>query len=92
MKELSNIPYTPDMIGSGQFSICVNCGLDHIIDGCEIYDGCLGKLSGGNIMNACCGHGDNEQAYIQYADSSCIRGEAAVELQRILKLSVKRNV
>ena len=36
-------------------------------------------------MNACCGHGDIEEAYIQFWDGSCIRGEDAKTIQNILK-------
>lgn len=32
----------------------------------EGHDGCLGELPDPAIMNACCGHGDIEDAYIQY--------------------------
>lgn len=30
----------------------------------EGYDGCIGKLE--NVKNACCGHGETKQAYVQF--------------------------
>jgi hypothetical protein len=30
----------------------------------EGFDGCIGKLK--NVMNACCGHGENNMAYVQF--------------------------
>ncbi|UZV41106.1 hypothetical protein vBVpaMR16F_40 [Vibrio phage vB_VpaM_R16F] len=38
-------------------------------------------------MNACCGHGDIEVAYIQFWDSKCIRGQEAMEIINSLKKS-----
>ena len=47
----------------------------------EGHDGCLGTILG--AMNACCGHGKNNEAYIQYFKGSDIRGEAAIaEMER----------
>ncbi len=40
---------------------CGHCGLANTPEG---YDGCLGKLPG--VMNACCGHGSDEEAYLQF--------------------------
>lgn len=74
--------YTPSHAGSGQYLKCKYCKKDPLVDGCEVYDGCLGKLTG-DIMNACCGHGDDDIAYIQYSDGSCVRGWEAVKEQRI---------
>jgi len=54
--------YTSEMAGIGQYGICKRCKQGPTKDG---HDGCLGTLPG-SIMNACCGHGDNGQAYIQY--------------------------
>jgi hypothetical protein len=42
----------------------------------EGHDGCLGTLEG--VMNACCGHNINEEAYIMFEDRSIIGGEAAI--------------
>lgn len=58
---------------------CGFCGLDHTNEG---HDGCLGELSG--IMNACCGHGQIHDAYLQYWDGSTITGKQAVkEIKRL---------
>lgn len=72
--------YTPEMVSVGQVGVCLKCRRLPSIDG---HDGCLGTLQG-NIMNACCGHGNNKQAYIQYWDGTDIRGEDAVVEQKRL--------
>lgn len=59
---------------------CGNCGKNYTVEG---HDGCLGTLQG--LMNACCGHGDINAAYIQFLDGSCIRGKDAKTIQDILK-------
>ena len=66
--------YTPEMAGSGQFGICAKCGLPPTPEG---HDGCLGTLVG-NVMNACCGHGLDRQAYIQYWDGRRISRQEAI--------------
>ena len=73
---MSDIVYTPDMAGSGQFGVCAKCGELPTIEG---HDGCLGVLAG-NVMNACCGHGNNDQAYIQYWDRERVSGNEAIEI------------
>ena len=78
----SNNIYTPELSGSGQFGICIKCGLAPTSEG---HDGCLETLNEAIVMNACCGHGDDEIAYIQYWDGKCIRGEDAIKLQYSLK-------
>ena len=52
---------------------CGHCGRDRTA---EAHDGCLGTLPG--VVNACCGHGNAELAYIVYADGTEARGERAV--------------
>jgi len=59
---------------------CGHCGLHYTEEG---HDGCLGTLKG--IMNACCGHGQDEDAYVQFMDGSGVRGEDAVTMLNILK-------
>lgn len=44
----------------------------------EGHDACLGTLPG-NIMNACCGHGESKEAYIQYHDGKDVN----VQIKRI---------
>lgn len=36
------------------------------------HDPCIKNLPG--VRNACCGHGDSKQAYVQFEDGRCIRG------------------
>ena len=52
---------------------CVFCHKKNRADG---HDACLGFLSG--VMNACCGHGVDEDAYVQLNDKSVMRGEKAI--------------
>ena len=54
--------------------ICGHCGLKRTSEG---HDGCIGELN--NVMNACCGHGENKVAYVQFLDGSCIRGDKALK-------------
>ena len=60
---------------------CGNCDKFLTEDG---HDGCLGTLPG--VMNACCGHGDVEEAYIQFLDGNTISGESAVIILEELKM------
>lgn len=73
--------YTPDMAGSGQHGTCDHCGREPTPEG---HDGCLGTLPETLVMNACCGHGQDSGAYIQYRDGSCVRGAGARALQHRL--------
>lgn len=59
---------------------CINCGKYPTE---EDHDGCLGTLQG--VMNACCGHGEEDQAYIQFLDGYCIYGQDAAVILEILK-------
>lgn len=73
--------YTSECIGSGQSGICAKCLRGPTADG---HDGCLGELPW-PVMNACCGHGDDRQAYIQYSNGDAVvRGAAAVSAQRAM--------
>lgn len=73
--------WTPELASGGQKYPCAKCGLPPTDDG---HDGCLGTLPG-PIMNACCGHGSDQQAYIQYNDGTArIGGVAAVAEQKRL--------
>jgi hypothetical protein len=46
-------------------------------------DPCIQNLP--SVANACCGHGDLKQAYVQFMDGNCVRGEHAITIQKILK-------
>lgn len=52
---------------------CGLCGRAQTIDG---HDPCLGTLPG--VMNACCGHGDPRDAYVQFDDRRRLGGSDAV--------------
>ena len=65
---------------------CGSCGRNYTEEG---HDGCLGTLIG--LMNACCGHGDIEEAYVQFWDGECVRGEDAKIIQDILKKYSKQS-
>lgn len=47
---------------------CRHCNL-HLDDD---VDPCLGRLPG--VLNACCGHGRREEAYIQFESGLTVRG------------------
>lgn len=53
---------------------CGHCGRHNTPEG---HDGCLGEIAG--AMNACCGHGRTQEAYIQFNDGTSVRGMAAIE-------------
>ena len=56
-----------------RFRPCGHCGRHTTGDG---YDPCTGMLSG--VVNACCGHGHADEAYIQFANGSRIDGAEAL--------------
>lgn len=72
--------HTPENSGSGQVKPCIKCKLSPDKNG---HDGCLGELQG-DIMNACCGHGRTDMAYIQYWGGGRICGEEAIAEQKRL--------
>lgn len=59
---------------------CGHCGKYNTTEG---HDGCLGTLPG--VMNACCGHGRTNEAYVQLWDGYSIHGENAIKIMEILK-------
>lgn len=63
---------------------CGYCKLSETKDG---HDACLGELP--NIMNACCGHGNIDEMYIQFFDGICIRGKEASLVVEKLKRRIK---
>lgn len=68
---------TPTVGGRRQ---CGSCGKRDTPEG---HDACLGTLPG--VRNACCGHGVESEAYIQWPDGSCINGVEAVQVQHRLR-------
>jgi hypothetical protein len=60
---------------------CGHCGKSNTAEG---YDGCLGVLPA--VMNACCGHGTTDEAYIQYWNGREVRGVDVIkEIEEIKK-------
>lgn len=90
---MNNIKYyTPEMKGSGQYGICLKCKKPPVLDPedgkeHEVYDGCMGKLPDPNIMNACCGHGNDKWAYVQFWAGERLGGEDACEYIKENKIS-----
>jgi hypothetical protein len=87
----NEIIHTPENSGSGQIGRCIKCKKLPTKEG---HDGCLGTLPDDTIMNACCGHGQDDMAYIQYAKDNekekqikRISGKEAINEQlRLIKL------
>lgn len=64
---------------------CGYCGLKETKDG---HDGCLGTLPW-PVMNACCGHGEENLAYVQFWEEGgngrqVVRGFAARAIQKAM--------
>ncbi|MBB3142772.1 hypothetical protein [Halomonas organivorans] len=61
---------------------CGHCGERETPEG---HDACLGTLPG--VMNACCGHGQVTEAYVQHWCGHLVRGAAALaEIERLKAL------
>jgi hypothetical protein len=54
---------------------CGHCNGHRTIEG---HDWCLGTLPG--VMNACCGHGELGEAYVQMPDGTITQGQDALDL------------
>lgn len=52
------------------------CGFCHLANADDGHDPCIGELRG--VMNACCGHGIEAHAYVQFDDGTVLRESAAV--------------
>lgn len=59
---------------------CGYCGKPNTPEG---HDGCLETLPG--VMNACCGHGSAEDAYVQYSKKKAVYRQKAVLHIKALK-------
>lgn len=59
---------------------CGHCGRSATKEG---HDACISNLPG--VMNACCGHGMTEEAYVQFWNRDWIGREDAVRVQDVLK-------
>lgn len=62
------------------YRLCKHCKIENTPEG---HDGCLGILPG--VMNACCGHGNDNESYVQFPDGKVIRGEKAISFININK-------
>lgn len=69
---------TGDPVASAPERPCGFCGRNKTEEG---YDGCIGLIVG--AQNACCGHGNPDEAYIQYEDGSEVRGIDARNTQLV---------
>lgn len=67
-------------IGGTPGTKCETCKKEYTEEG---HDGCLGTLIG--LMNACCGHEERSQAYVQFWDGEYVRGEDAWTIINVLK-------
>ena len=61
-----------ELVSEDVWRACGQCEKDTTADG---HDGCLGTLPG--VMNACCGHGKENEAYVMFENKETIRGEEA---------------
>lgn len=63
---------------------CGHCLLNNRLDG---HDACLGCLPG--VANACCGHGNEQEAYVQLSTGQRLSGKVAKDEQdRLRKIEV----
>ena len=71
---------TKELVSSIKDRDCGNCGRVNTKDS---HDPCITNLK--YTMNACCGHGESEEAYIQFSNGFCIRGIFALVFSKLLK-------
>lgn len=57
--------------------VCTHCGKKRTSEG---HDGCIGTLP--DAINACCGHGEDRCAYVQFKNKETIRGREALKYIR----------
>jgi len=57
--------------------LCGHCNKDKTIEG---HDYCLGTLP--EVMNACCGHGVEDEAYVMFWYGNTIHGREAIAWQK----------
>jgi len=60
--------------------VCGKCDKANTPEG---HDACLGELIG--VMNACCGHGNDSEAYAQYENCEIVQGKLAIAVFNELK-------
>lgn len=65
---------TKQKVSENKNRSCGHCGKPNTKEG---HDGCIGTLEG--VMNACCGHGVIEEAFVQYENGNRICGDEAIK-------------
>jgi len=68
----------------------ISCGHCNKSQTKEGYDDCLGKLPG--LMNACCGHGNIDEMYIQFLNGICVTGKEAFLIIKKLKYEKMKKI
>jgi len=71
---------TKELTKDNPHRACGNCGQKETKEG---HDACLGELP--IVMNACCGHGNNKDAYVQFWSGRDVKGEDAIIIIKMLK-------
>lgn len=64
---------TGQLVSENPARACGHCDLPNTPEG---YDASLGELPG--VMNACCGHGSQHEAYVQLVDGRRLAGSEAI--------------
>ena len=72
-----------EKVSNDIFRDCVKCGLPSTK---EDHDGCLGTLK--FAINACCGHGEMDEARIQFQNKFVLKGIFAIVLMKILRFEL----
>jgi len=70
-------PVADPLKGRINLGNCRKCGKLPTKEG---HDACLGTLP--NVMNACCGHGRDQWAYVQFWGGRIIQGLGALHYQK----------
>ena len=65
---------TGQIVSQCPYRDCGHCGEASTAEG---HDACLGTLPG--VLNACCGHGVDREAYVVLADGVRLAGSIALE-------------
>ncbi|MBM7580029.1 hypothetical protein [Jeotgalibacillus terrae] len=50
------------------------------------HDACLGELPG--VINACCGHGQSDEAYVMFENGEAARGKTAQGIFSLIRRGV----
>lgn len=77
---------TKEIVSKNKNRACGNCGKEKTKEG---HDHCLGTLP--NVMNACCGHGSEKEAYVQFANK-WFGGKEALKIISKLKDMTEQEI